>query len=120
MPLKPGSAIIITPINPIKTANHLKIPTFSLSKKIDNISVSSTKSQTGHLLGAAGAIEAIFSILSIKNQIIPATMNLENPLEHNKVEIIREKPKKSIIKNVLSNSFGFGGTNVSLTFKNLN
>jgi 3-oxoacyl-[acyl-carrier-protein] synthase II len=90
------------------------------SKNNKNVSISSTKSQTGHLLGAAGAIEAIFSILAIKNQIIPATMNLENPLEHNKIEIIREKPKKSIIKNVLSNSFGFGGTNVSLTFKNLN
>ena len=90
------------------------------SKKIDNISVSSTKSQTGHLLGAAGAIEAIFSILSIKNQIIPATMNLDNPLEHNKINIIREKPKRVNIKNVMSNSFGFGGTNVSLIFKNLN
>jgi 3-oxoacyl-[acyl-carrier-protein] synthase II len=90
------------------------------SKKINNISISSTKSQTGHLLGAAGAIEAIFSILTIKNQIIPATMNLDNPLEHNKIDIIKEKPKKNIIKNVLSNSFGFGGTNVSLIFKNLN
>ena len=90
------------------------------SKKINNISISSTKSQTGHLLGAAGAIEAIFSILTIKNQIIPATMNLDNPLEHNKIDIIKEKPKRDSIKNVLSNSFGFGGTNVSLIFKNLN
>jgi 3-oxoacyl-[acyl-carrier-protein] synthase II len=47
-------------------------------------------------------------------------MNLENPLEHNKIDIIKEKPKKHTIKNVLSNSFGFGGTNVSLIFKNLN
>ena len=87
--------------------------------KTKNISVSSTKSQTGHLLGAAGAIEAIFSILAIKNQIIPATMNLDNPLEHNKINIIKEIPKRDNIRNVLSNSFGFGGTNVSLIFKKI-
>ena len=87
--------------------------------KTKDISVSSTKSQTGHLLGAAGAIEAIFSILAIKYQIIPATMNLDNPLEHNKINIIKETPKRDNIRNVLSNSFGFGGTNVSLIFKKI-
>ena len=85
-----------------------------------NVSISSTKSQTGHLLGAAGAVEAIFSVLTIKNQIIPATINLENSLEHNKIDIIKTEPKKEKITNVMSNSFGFGGTNVSLIFKNLN
>ena len=85
-----------------------------------NVSISSTKSQTGHLLGAAGAVEAIFSVLAIKNQIIPATMNLENSLEHNRINIIKTKAKKEKITNVMSNSFGFGGTNVSLIFKNLN
>ena len=85
-----------------------------------NVSISSTKSQTGHLLGAAGAVEAIFSVLAIKNQIIPATINLENSLEHNKIDIIKTEPKKEKITNVMSNSFGFGGTNVSLIFKNLN
>ena len=86
----------------------------------NNISISSTKSQTGHLLGAAGAVEAIFSILALKNQIMPATMNLENPLEHNRIDIIKNEPKKEKITHAMSNSFGFGGTNVSLIFKKLN
>ena len=89
-------------------------------KNADDVCISSTKSQTGHLLGAAGAIEAIFSALTIKNQIMPGTINLENPIEHSKINIIRDKPKKEKIDYVLSNSFGFGGTNVSLIFKNLN
>jgi 3-oxoacyl-[acyl-carrier-protein] synthase II len=86
----------------------------------DDVCISSTKSQTGHLLGAAGAIEAIFSVLSIKNQIMPATINLENPIEHNGINIVKGTPKKEKIDYVLSNSFGFGGTNVSLIFKSLN
>ncbi len=86
----------------------------------DDVCISSTKSQTGHLLGAAGAIEAIFSVLTIKNQIMPATINLENPIEHNGVNIVKGTPKKEKIDYVLSNSFGFGGTNVSLIFKKLN
>ncbi len=88
--------------------------------KVGNVNLSSTKSQTGHLLGAAGAVEAIFSALAIKNQIMPGTINLENPIEHNKINIIKDIPKKEKIKYVLSNSFGFGGTNVSLIFKNIN
>ena len=92
----------------------------NIFKDSDNILLSSTKSQTGHLLGAAGAVEAVYSILSIKNGTIPATINLDNPLEHNNIEIIKGTPKVKKLKNVLSNSFGFGGTNVSLIFKNLN
>jgi 3-oxoacyl-[acyl-carrier-protein] synthase II len=88
--------------------------------KTNDVCISSTKSQTGHLLGAAGAIEAIFSVLTIKNQIMPATINLENPIEHNGINIVKGTPKKEKIDYVLSNSFGFGGTNVSLIFKNLN
>ena len=80
-------------------------------------SISSTKSATGHLLGAAGAIEAIFSILSIVNQIVPPTNNLINPDEKSAgFDLVPIKAKKRIIKNVLSNSFGFGGTNASLLF----
>ena len=80
-------------------------------------SISSTKSATGHLLGAAGAIEAIFSILSIVNQVVPPTNNLINPDEKSAgFDLVPIKAKKRIIKNVLSNSFGFGGTNASLFF----
>ena len=80
-------------------------------------SISSTKSATGHLLGAAGAIEAIFSILSIFNQVVPPTNNLINPDEKSAgFDLVPIKAKKRIIKNVLSNSFGFGGTNASLLF----
>ena len=83
-------------------------------------SISSTKSATGHLLGAAGAIEAIFSILSIVNQIVPPTNNLINPDEKSAgFDLVPIKAKKRIIKNVLSNSFGFGGTNASLLFGSL-
>ena len=80
-------------------------------------SISSTKSATGHLLGAAGAIEAIFSILSIINQVVPPTNNLINPDEKSAgFDLVPIKAKKRTIKNVLSNSFGFGGTNASLLF----
>ena len=86
-----------------------------LNKKIGNISISSTKSATGHLLGAAGAIEAIYSILSIINQTVPPTNNLITPdKETLGFDLVPIHSKKRNIKNVLSNSFGFGGTNASL------
>ena len=86
-----------------------------LQNNIDNISISSTKSATGHLLGAAGAIEAIYSILSIVNQIVPPTNNLLNPdNETSGFDLVPIHAKKRSVKNVLSNSFGFGGTNASL------
>ena len=88
-----------------------------LEENSSKTSISSTKSATGHLLGAAGAIEAIFSILSIVNQIVPPTNNLINPDEKSAgFDLVPIKAKKRIIKNVLSNSFGFGGTNASLLF----
>ena len=86
-----------------------------LQQNIDNTSISSTKSATGHLLGAAGAIEAIYSILSIVNQIVPPTNNLLNPdNETSGFDLVPIHAKKRSVKNVLSNSFGFGGTNASL------
>ena len=86
-----------------------------LGDNFSKVSVSSTKSATGHLLGAAGAIEAIFSILSIVNQIVPPTNNLINPDEKSiGFDLVPIQAKKRIVKNVLSNSFGFGGTNASL------
>jgi len=86
-----------------------------LQHNIDNTSISSTKSATGHLLGAAGAIEAIYSILSIVNKIVPPTNNLLNPdNETSGFDLVPIHAKKRSVKNVLSNSFGFGGTNASL------
>ena len=78
------------------------------------ISMSSTKSSIGHLLGAAGAVEAIFSALAIRDQIAPATLNLDNPSVETEIDLVPHKPKKSTIEAALSNSFGFGGTNATL------
>ena len=80
-------------------------------------SMSSTKSATGHLLGAAGAIEAIFSILAIRDQKVPPTLNLDNPSVETAIDLVPHKAKSRKVEAVLSNSFGFGGTNASLVFK---
>jgi len=80
------------------------------------LSVSSTKSMTGHLLGAAGAIEAIFSVLSLRDQIVPPTINLDNPEEGCDLDYVPHKAKELPLRAVLSNSFGFGGTNGALLF----
>lgn len=80
------------------------------------LSVSSTKSMTGHLLGAAGAVEAIFSILAIRDQIAPPTINLDQPDEGCDLDLVAHQAKEREIRAVLSNSFGFGGTNGSLVF----
>jgi len=77
----------------------------------------STKSMTGHLLGAAGAIESIFSIMALKEQIVPPTINIENQDPNCRLNYTAHKPVKREIRAALSNSFGFGGTNVSLLFK---
>jgi 3-oxoacyl-[acyl-carrier-protein] synthase II len=82
----------------------------------EKVCVSSTKSQIGHLLGAAGAVEAIFSIMCLENEIVPINLNLENELETKKINFIKSEPLKMDLKNIISNSFGFGGTNVSLIF----
>lgn len=83
------------------------------------LAVSSTKSMTGHLLGAAGAVEAIFSILAIRDQIAPPTINLDNPDEGCDLNYVAHKPQKRLINYALSNSLGFGGTNGSLLFKRI-
>lgn len=84
------------------------------------ISMSSTKSSIGHLLGAAGAAEAIFSILAIRDNIAPATINLENPERETRIDLVPKTPRKRRIDVALSNSFGFGGTNASLIFQRYN
>ena len=85
-----------------------------LGNAASRISMSSTKSSTGHLLGAAGAIEAIFSILAIRDNIVPPTINLENPSVQTAIDLVPQVPRKREINVALSNSFGFGGTNASV------
>ena len=85
------------------------------SDNMSRISVSSTKSSVGHMLGAAGAVEAIFSVLSVCNDLIPPTLNLENPCENAEgIDLVPLKAKEKRVNMALSNSFGFGGTNASL------
>ena len=81
------------------------------------VTMSSTKSMTGHLLGAAGAIEAIFSILAIRDQVAPPTINLDNPAVETKVDLAPNAKREREINVALSNSFGFGGTNASVLFR---
>lgn len=83
------------------------------------LSMSSTKSAIGHLLGAAGSIEAIFSVLAIRDQIAPPTLNLVSPSEECDLDFVPLKAKERKIKTVVSNSFGFGGTNASLVFREI-
>jgi 3-oxoacyl-[acyl-carrier-protein] synthase II len=83
------------------------------------LAVSSTKSMTGHLLGAAGSVEAIFCILAMRDQIAPPTINLENPSEGCDLNFVPNKAQKMRIRSALSNSFGFGGTNGTLLFREL-
>jgi 3-oxoacyl-[acyl-carrier-protein] synthase II len=80
------------------------------------MSMSSTKSSIGHLLGAAGAVEAIFSVLAIRDQIVPPTLNLDTPSVQTDLDLVPHQAKTREVKSVLSNSFGFGGTNASLIF----
>ena len=82
----------------------------------NKVSMSSTKSSIGHLLGAAGSAEAIFSILAMRDGIVPPTLNLENPSEGCDMDLVPHEAKEREVKTVLSNSFGFGGTNASLIF----
>jgi 3-oxoacyl-[acyl-carrier-protein] synthase II len=84
-----------------------------------HISMSSTKSSIGHLLGAAGAVEAIFSILAMRDRVAPPTLNLDNPSVKALVDLVPHKAREREIDVVLSNSFGFGGTNASLVFRRL-
>lgn len=79
--------------------------------------VSSTKSMTGHLLGAAGAVETIFSVLALKDQVVPPTINLDNPDEGCDLDFVAHTARQTKVEHVLCNSFGFGGTNGSLLLK---
>jgi 3-oxoacyl-[acyl-carrier-protein] synthase II len=84
------------------------------------VSMSSTKSSIGHLLGAAGAAEAIFSIKAMESGRVPPTLNLDNPSEGCDIDLVPHVAKERTVRAALSNSFGFGGTNASLIFKKVN
>jgi 3-oxoacyl-[acyl-carrier-protein] synthase II len=83
----------------------------------ERVSMSSTKSAIGHLLGAAGAVEAIFSVLAIRDNIAPPTLNLDNPSVVTAIDLVAHTAREKPIDVALSNSFGFGGTNASLVFR---
>jgi 3-oxoacyl-[acyl-carrier-protein] synthase II len=83
------------------------------------ICMSSTKSSIGHLLGAAGAVEAIFSILAMRDGVVPPTINLDNPSVETPIDLVPHRARRRSVDVVLSNSFGFGGTNASLIFRRL-
>ena len=84
-----------------------------------SIAMSSTKSSIGHLLGAAGAVEAIFCLLAMRDGIVPPTLNLDNPSVATAIDLVPHAPRKRPVNVALSNSFGFGGTNASLVFRKL-
>src|SRR5512143_570349 len=90
-----------------------------LGNAASKVMMSSTKSSTGHLLGAAGAIELIFSILAIRDNVAPPTINLDNPSVETAIDLVPYTARKREINVALSNSFGFGGTNASVVVRRL-
>jgi 3-oxoacyl-[acyl-carrier-protein] synthase II len=90
-----------------------------LGNAASKVAMSSTKSSTGHLLGAAGAIEAIFAILAIRDNVVPPTINLDNPSVETAIDLVPHKARKREVNVALSNSFGFGGTNASVIVRRL-
>ena len=105
-----------TPLGDVAELRGLKLV---FGEHAYKLMVSSTKSMTGHLLGAAGAIEAIFSVLALRDQIVPPTINLDEPDEECDLDLVPHTAKQGQFDYALSNSFGFGGTNGSLIFKRL-
>jgi len=101
---------------PVGDEIELKAVERLLDGKASGVTMSSTKSSTGHLLGAAGAIEAIFSVLAIRDQVAPPTLNLENPSVDTDIDLAPLVKREREINIALSNSFGFGGTNASIIF----
>jgi 3-oxoacyl-[acyl-carrier-protein] synthase II len=102
---------------PLGDEIELKAVERLMGNKYNGLSMSSTKSSIGHLLGAAGAVEAIFSILAIRDNVVPPTINLDNPSVDTDIDLVPLKARKKEVNTVLSNSFGFGGTNASLIMR---
>ncbi len=105
-----------TPAGDIAETNGLKA---ALGSHASTTAISSTKSMTGHLLGAAGGIEAVFSVMAIQDQVAPPTINLENPSEGCDLDYVPNTAREMKIDVAISNSFGFGGTNGTLVFRKL-
>lgn len=105
-----------TPLGDVSETQAIKT---ALGEHAKIIPVSATKSMTGHLLGAAGALEAVLSVLSIRDQVAPPTINLDNPDPLCDLDYVPNMARKLTIKTVLSNSFGFGGTNGALLFQKI-
>ena len=105
-----------TPAGDIAESNAAKQV---LGSAAENVRMSSTKSMIGHLLGAAGAVEAIFCVLAIKNQVAPPTINLDNPSDGCDLNYVPHTPQECTIEAAMSNSFGFGGTNGTLLFQKI-
>jgi 3-oxoacyl-[acyl-carrier-protein] synthase II len=103
-----------TPLNDVVETRAIKTV---FGENAYKLAVSSTKSMTGHMLGGAGGIESVFLALSIKNQIIPPTMNLENPDPECDLDYVPNRARATLIRAAVSNSFGFGGTNAVLVMK---
>jgi len=103
-----------TPLNDVVETRAIKTVFGEHARKL---AISSTKSMTGHMLGGAGGIESVFLALSIKNQIIPPTINLENPDPECDLDYVPNKARETVIRAAISNSFGFGGTNAVLAMK---
>jgi 3-oxoacyl-[acyl-carrier-protein] synthase II len=104
---------------PLGDEIELQAVTRMLGNAAGKVTMSSTKSSTGHLLGAAGAIEAIFGVLAIRDQVAPPTINLDNPSVDSPIDLAPHKAVARDIDVVLSNSFGFGGTNASLIMRRM-
>lgn len=105
-----------TPAGDVAETNAIKN---ALGAHAQSVAVSSTKSMTGHLLGAAGGVEAVFSVMAIRDQVAPPTINLENPGEGCDLDYVPNAAREMKIDYALSNSFGFGGTNGTLIFKKM-
>jgi 3-oxoacyl-[acyl-carrier-protein] synthase II len=99
---------------PVGDPVELKALRRLLGDDVGKVSISSTKSAIGHLLGAAGAVEAIFTTLALRDQVAPPTLNLHEPEDAEGLDLVPLKPKERPIEHALSNSFGFGGTNAAL------
>lgn len=102
---------------PVGDAAELAALTHVFGTGGGGVPVSSTKSATGHMLGAAGAIKAVFSVLALRDQLLPAGLNIDDPMEPAAdFDLVRGKARASELNHVLSNAFGFGGVNAALVF----